>query len=337
MPRLDQSRWQRPLNVARGHWKKQLPGKYLKLGSARDSTKLRALIQQHPEHLNHQGNHGRTFLFEAIRKGRHETVEWLLAQGSNPNLTGCYNSETFVQLNALAAATHYNQHHLLDLLKSHGATHDVWRATFCGDLELLDSFLTSEPSVVHREDPNDEIYYYPPISFAIAGGHGDVAQYLASRGAEIEKYGVQLLFIAAHQSRLDLVQWLTSKGASASSSDSSMWVSTNDIEIIEHLTHHGLGPNQKRYSGLSPLQYVCRADKAKSADKVRLLLSLGANVNEDGPQGRTALHYAAVGGDLEIIRLLLDAGADQHATTNKNETPKAIASKHKQQEAAARL
>jgi ankyrin repeat protein len=47
------------------------------------------------------------------------------------------------------------------------------------------------------------------------------------------------------------------------------------------------------------------------ADKVRLLLSKGAQVNAKSKEGHTALTIAATrGGSAEIVRMLLDNGAD---------------------------
>jgi ankyrin repeat protein len=55
----------------------------------------------------------------------------------------------------------------------------------------------------------------------------------------------------------------------------------------------------------------------RQGDVARLLVARGANVNFKGAEGVTALHEAATGGDLDVVRLLLDAGADPNARTGK--------------------
>jgi serine/threonine-protein phosphatase 6 regulatory ankyrin repeat subunit B len=49
---------------------------------------------------------------------------------------------------------------------------------------------------------------------------------------------------------------------------------------------------------------------------VALLLAAGANVNKRSHDGSTPLHQAALGGHLEFARALVAAGAETRATTN---------------------
>ncbi|KAJ1396008.1 ankyrin repeat-containing domain protein, partial [Ochromonadaceae sp. CCMP2298] len=46
---------------------------------------------------------------------------------------------------------------------------------------------------------------------------------------------------------------------------------------------------------------------------VRLLLEKGADAEAKDTAGRTAMHYASVTGHLEVVRLLLEKGADAEA------------------------
>ena len=55
-----------------------------------------------------------------------------------------------------------------------------------------------------------------------------------------------------------------------------------------------------------------RAAARGHAEKVRRLLA-SADVNERNPEGRTPLSYAASHGQIEVVRMLLAAGADIHA------------------------
>src|ERR1700722_11071210 len=61
-----------------------------------------------------------------------------------------------------------------------------------------------------------------------------------------------------------------------------------------------------------------RVDKAaKELDKtqVRELLTQKAGVNDASPDGMTALHWAVYNNDVEMVRMLLDAGASVKAVT----------------------
>lgn len=317
---MDQTRWVRPLNTEPGHWKKQMPGKVLKLATLKDSAKLREYLQSNPDQINKQGPHGRTLLFEAIRKGRLDNVRYLLDRGANPNLTGCYNIESFVQLSGLASAKYYKRNQLEELLTDYGATWDIWRAAFCAENNLVESFLIQDSTLLNAEDDNDEIYLYSPLSFAIAGGNLPTAKGLLARGANLHIYGVQLLFISANNLRLDIVKWLTEEGVSAEQANSAMWSATNDLEILKSLVDAGLSARQERYSGLTPLHYVCRGDKGENVKKLQMVIDLEAEINALGPKGRTPLHYAAQGGYARSVEMLLAAGADKSIRDSLGQT-----------------
>jgi ankyrin repeat protein len=62
---------------------------------------------------------------------------------------------------------------------------------------------------------------------------------------------------------------------------------------------------------------------AGDLDLVRWLLTHGADVNAraSGQSNQTALHNAAWNGDLEMTRLLVEAGADPHALDAQYRAP----------------
>jgi len=79
-----------------------------------------------------------------------------------------------------------------------------------------------------------------------------------------------------------------------------------------------------------------RADRRPEI--VRLLIARGAAVDGRGsPDGHTPLHEAAFNGDLPLIRVLLEHGADRSARTGEGETALDIAIKQGRHEAARLL
>ncbi len=308
-------RWVKPLDVEPGHWKKQLAGKYLRLAERGRIDAVFALLEEHPEFLNKRGSHGRTLLWSAIRSGRLELVRRLLERGAGVNLTGCVNSESFVQLSPLSACTFYRRESMIALLEAHGAKDDLFRLTYRGDTETVLSCSAIAPECLYAEDPFDEIYHTPMITFAIVGNRKALVTAFIERGFDVTKYQFQLISIACHFGRRHILKQLFDNGATLDTADACLWAMTNDLSILRDLVNRGLSANQRPNGDLTPLLYVCRADKGTRTDKLQLLLELGADVSATANDGRTALHYAVMSGNREACELLLNAGVDPHQTT----------------------
>jgi ankyrin repeat protein len=63
------------------------------------------------------------------------------------------------------------------------------------------------------------------------------------------------------------------------------------------------------------------AASAGDAEAIALLLSAGADVNQLGDMGNTALHYARANGHEAVSRLLLEHGASEIAINEFGKTP----------------
>lgn len=307
------SRWVRPIVHTPKRWKAQLSTKHLKLAEQGNLKSVQCLIRECPDTLNQRGPHGRTLLFEAVRRNRVELAQWLLAQGADPSLTGSVNSESFVQLSPLAASVFYRRAELTSLLISHGAEDDVFRLTVRNQTKHVLRELRQHPELIHAEDPNDAIYFTPLMSFAIVGNSVGVANLLLERGFDVVPYSFQLLFLASHFDNRVLLDLLLRAGATPEPADASLWMASNKLDVLGTLIEHGLSANQRPYNDLTPLLYIARADKGTRLDKLKLVLDHGADVSATSYDGRTALHYAAVSGNLAACTLLLEAGVDPQA------------------------
>ena len=90
--------------------------------------------------------------------------------------------------------------------------------------------------------------------------------------------------------------------------------------IIEQCLTYGVSINQKDILGLTALQYAVISGN-KCEGNVKLLLLSGADKEQSGRDGMTALHYAARRGSELMTQILLEAGANIHAQDNGRRTP----------------
>jgi uncharacterized protein len=318
-------RWVRPLNFPPGHWKKQLPGKYLEMAERGDLNALQALLAEHPEFLSKRGSHNRTFLWAATRKGRLEMVQWLIAQGADLDAVGCHNGESYVQLAPYCAAIYYRRTAVAEFLRTQLPQLDIFQSAFLGDQRRVADMLQADATLLNAEAPYEDVYYVPLIAFPIAGGHTALVEDLLERGAVVPPYSAQLLFIAAGMARRDLIDLLVRYGAQVNPMDTGFYGHASDLDTLEYLLKLGASPNATGRNGFPPLVFVARADKGEHPEKIQLLLDYGAEINAIGPKGKTALHLAAGAGFVRVVRLLLERGANVTLRDHAGETALSLA------------
>ena len=87
-----------------------------------------------------------------------------------------------------------------------------------------------------------------------------------------------------------------------------------DKEIVKLLTEKAqVSVNRKIFGGWQPIHYACEEGHT---DIVKLLLDHGAEINTATNNGWQAIHHAANKGHTDIVKLLLDHNAKVNATTN---------------------
>ncbi|XP_062424448.1 protein phosphatase 1 regulatory subunit 16A [Rhea pennata] len=92
----------------------------------------------------------------------------------------------------------------------------------------------------------------------------------------------------------------------------------NDVEEVCHFLQNGISPNLYNEDGLTALHQCCIDDYG---DIVKLLLEAGANVNACDSELWTPLHAAATCGHLHLVELLVKHGANLLAVNSDGNMP----------------
>lgn len=92
----------------------------------------------------------------------------------------------------------------------------------------------------------------------------------------------------------------------------------NDLEEVRKLLMSGVSPDVTNEDGLTALHQCCIDD---SEEMLRLLLEFGANVNARDSEMWTPLHAAATCGHVHLCKLLIDKGAELLAVNADGNMP----------------
>ncbi|XP_069356953.1 ankyrin repeat and SOCS box protein 3-like [Maniola hyperantus] len=155
-----------------------------------------------------------------------------------------------------------------------------------GYTELVKLLLESGAAVDYRPDTGEE---FPrttlcdePLRLAIRNKHYAVARLLLEHGADPNKryfFGAEINLVS-------------------------------DPEYLELLLMFGANPDSRDRAGLTPLMKAAR--QRKGIESVLLLISYGADVNamaDARNDYRTVMHYAVLGGNTDVVNLLVKQGA----------------------------
>ncbi|MCD6581240.1 MAG: ankyrin repeat domain-containing protein [Desulfuromusa sp.] len=163
--------------------------------------------------------------------------------------------------------------------------------------------------VQHLLDKGANINSCSPLSAAVWDGHAEIAQLLIERGADVNS-GWQSdspLQRAAEQNRVDMVTLLLAANADPDGNGRGdpLWIAAyrGYDDVVLQLLVAGANPNLR-----DCLDVAVR--HSPSLVTTHLLLENGADVNVRDEQDMSALHFAALYGRTEHVRLLVKHGAN---------------------------
>ena len=150
------------------------------------------------------------------------------------------------------------------------------------------------------------------VDFILDVCHADVNQigeyHLQERNKSIQ---VTSLWCAAADNKIDKVKILVKYGADINegsdtlSSPARSACYYNHIEMVKYLVEAGANINLPNVHG-----GTCLMNSVHSAELCEFLIEKGANINSQTNNGYTALHFAVIEDQLDIVKLLIKSGAD---------------------------
>lgn len=104
-------------------------------------------------------------------------------------------------------------------------------------------------------------------------------------------------------------------------------IRSENMKAARALIEAGTNLSVANHEGMQPLMLA--ANRKSGQYLVSLLIFHGARVNVTDHQKNTPLHYAAQAGNLQSVRILVNAGARPTTTNQQGETPRSLAESHR--------
>lgn len=139
--------------------------------------------------------------------------------------------------------------------------------------------------------------------------------------------GNTLLHLAAFNDNPGMVRLLLRYHANPNIVDDQMQgalhaaAGNSNVAITQQLLNAGANPNAADVDGCTSLHMAIKSDGQNIAACVQTLLDGGANPNIAANDGYTPLHTAAMYDEVEVVRLLLQRGADRNMLTENGQLP----------------
>jgi len=194
---------------------------------------------------------------------------------------------------------------------------EIHGAVSRGDSAAVAALLAADAGLANATDAQRRT----PLHVAALAGRLGVARLLLDRGAPVDARDASdltPLFMAVNRGHADVISLLLSRGADASAQSARLGASPlgmamsrealgSGTALVRLLTSAGARLDPNGVLRGAPWLYV--ATTRPNLEMVRYLLDLGADPNGAGTRGITPLWNAASRGHLDAVLLLLDRGA----------------------------
>lgn len=264
---------------------------------------------------NFRNAHGYTPLIHAVygqRQTRQEIVSVLLNVGANPNIITKYGESP------LRTALYFSDFDTLRIILDAGADigildwNPLMRAIAFGTLDEVQAELQrgAYPNGKYQRDMT-------PWRLGLLVGDVEKAEKLVAFGADFNPTD---LLVAVHKDNPEIVRWLLDNGTDvnvrdehgrSALSEAAGWGATACVKL---LIEAGADAHAADHTSTQPIS------EASTPEIVRMLVEAGADINFISGEGYTLLKSAAEALNVEMVRALLDMGAATDGETQRYTT-----------------
>jgi len=262
-------------------------------------------------------------------------LDWLLANGADPELSAAWPSARAIIVAAFVGRPEY-----VDRLRRAGARIDGFAAAALGDLDLLRRALRDNPSLADARDAGGLTALQCAAGSRLPGADVvNAARLLLDAGADLSArtrswaHDIDAVSLAAHAKNRALFQLFLDRGADPTEAFSTpVW--DGSYELAEMALEAGAIPDRATANSKPLLNDLIRWGQIP---QTLWLLSRGASPNVPDERGWTAVHQAASRGNLRLLEAALEAGGDPARRSHSGESPLDIAVQNRREKLAARL
>ncbi|WP_158827580.1 ankyrin repeat domain-containing protein [Mucilaginibacter lacusdianchii] len=339
---LDQSFWQNKPDVTqvkaevdKGNSPSQLNGMsfdpvVIAINAQASTETIKFLIDQPGNDVNKLTHDGRTYLHWAANRGNDEVVTYVISKGAKVNLEDSHGSTPLT----FAAGSGQQNTKVYDALAAHGVdlkkstNQDGANALLLAiandkDFALTNYFVSKGLDLKSTDAAGNNAF-----SYAAKSGNMELMKTVLQKGVPVNQNAMLMAAQAGGGRRgpgssagatLAVYQYLESLGVKPTTTSKTgenvlhyIARKPNQAEIIQYFLSKGVDVNKADEEGNTPLMNAASSNRDTAV--LGALLPRVKNINQANQKGVTALALAVRNNSPEVVRFLVNKGADVKVT-----------------------
>ncbi|KAM0264307.1 hypothetical protein ACHAQJ_000797 [Trichoderma viride] len=284
---------------------------------------MKLLIQKGAD-INAKDNNGRTALWIASKCGHKAVIGLLVENGIDINAKDDHNQTVLLDAiwreNEDIAGVLIEKGADINIKNRNGHT-ALWVAFEYQQWAIMQLFINKGADINTRDNGGKIVLSFILQNWWPTPMIQDISRLLIEKGADINAKDNHMrtpLLEAVWRLHKPTMELLVEKGADINATDDNRWTPLleacwhRNMDVIEFLVEKGADINAKGSDGRTALLLILHSEPRYSMTKsiARFLIEKGADIHAKDNDGRTALQEASTNEHEDIVKLLIEKGAD---------------------------